>query len=152
MYESFYGLRELPFELTPNPHYLFLTTRHRDALASLQYGITARRGLTLLVGDAGTGKTTLVNAALGLVQRENSRCAYLKNPTLSRGEFVEFLADAFGLSDEASRSKTRMLRELERLLNDRLQAGVTSALLIDEAQSLSYELLEEIRLLANIET
>src|ERR1043165_7497617 len=105
MYQNFYGLRELPFELTPNPQYLFLTARHREVLCNLQYGITARRGITLLVGEAGTGKTTLVHAALGLVRRGDARCVYLNNPTLTRAEFVEFLACAFGLSDEAQRSK-----------------------------------------------
>ena len=101
MYERFYGLRELPFELTPNPQYLFLTARHREALCNLQYGITARRGITLLIGEAGTGKTTLVHAALGLVSRDDARCVYLNNPTLTRAEFVEFLAHGFGLSEEA---------------------------------------------------
>jgi len=151
MYQSFYGLRELPFELTPNPKYLFLSARHREALSNLQYGITARRGITLLVGEAGTGKTTLVRAALGLVGRD-ARCVYLNNPTLTRAEFVEFLAHEFGLCEAARRSKTALLTDLERLLTERLAAGVPSALLIDEAQSLPHELLEEVRLLANMET
>jgi general secretion pathway protein A len=89
MYERFFGLRELPFELTPNPQYLFLTARHRSVLCNLQYGIAARRGITLLIGEAGTGKTTLVHAALGLVQRDDARCVYLTNPT-TRSEFIEF--------------------------------------------------------------
>jgi general secretion pathway protein A len=152
MYERFYGLRELPFELTPNPQYLFLTERHRAALCNLQYGITARRGITVLIGEAGTGKTTLVHAALGLVRRDDARCVYLNNPTLTRSEFVEFLAHGFGLDEAAKHSKAVFLRELERVLLDRLAAGVVSALLIDEAQSMPHELLEEIRLLANMET
>jgi general secretion pathway protein A len=152
MYERFYGLRELPFELTPNPQYLFLTARHRSVLCNLQYGITARRGITLLVGEAGTGKTTLVHAALGLVRRADVRCVYLNNPTLTRAEFVEFLAHGFGLGDEARQSKAVFLRELERVLLARLAEGVVTALLIDEAQSLPHELLEETRLLANMET
>jgi general secretion pathway protein A len=152
MYERFYGLRELPFELTPNPEYLFLTARHRGVLCNLQYGISARRGITLLVGEAGTGKTTLVHAALGLVRRDDARCVYLNNPTLTRAEFVEFLAHGFGLSEEAKQSKAVFLLELERVLLARLAQGVVSALLIDEAQSLPHELLEETRLLANMET
>jgi general secretion pathway protein A len=152
MYRPFYGLRELPFELTPNPQYLFLTARHREVLCNLQYGITARRGMTVLIGEAGTGKTTLVYAALGLVAQTNARCVYLKNPTLTRGEFVEYLAHEFQLGEEATRSKTLFLRDLEELLRVRLAEGVASALLIDEAQSLPHELLEEIRLLANMET
>jgi len=152
MYERFYGLRELPFELTPNPQYLFLTDRHRSVLCNLQYGITARRGITLLIGEAGTGKTTLVHAALGLVPHDAARCVYLNNPTLTRSEFVEFLAHGFGLGGEAKQSKTVFLRELERLLIARSAEGLASALLIDEAQSMPYELLEETRLLANMET
>src|SRR5438045_2264802 len=116
MYQSFFGLRELPFELTPNPRYLFLTARHREALTNLQYGITARRGITLLIGEAGTGKTTLVHAALGLVGRDDLRFVYLNNPTLTRSEFVEFLAHRFKLSDEARRSKAVLLTDLERVL------------------------------------
>src|SRR4249920_3745826 len=104
MYAPFYGLRELPFELTPNPQYLYLTARHREVLCNLQYGITARRGITVLIGEAGTGKTTLVHAALGLVRRDDARCIYLNNPTLTRGEFVEFLAHGFGLSGHAKQS------------------------------------------------
>src|SRR5262249_38547643 len=147
-----YGLRDLPFELTPNPQYLFLSARHREVLCNLQYGITQRRGMTLLLGEAGTGKTTLVHTALGLVGADRARCVYLNNPTLTRGEFIDFLAHGFGLSDEARRSKAVFLRELERLLLARLADGVATALLLDEAQSLPHELLEETRLLANMET
>ncbi len=152
MYLKFYGLRELPFELTPNPQYLFLTARHREVLCNLQYGITSRRGITLLVGEAGTGKTTLVHAALGLIGAEQARCVYLNNPTLTRAEFVEFLAHGFDLSNAARHSKSIFLRELEQLLLARLADGMPTALLIDEAQSLPHELLEETRLLANMET
>jgi type II secretory pathway predicted ATPase ExeA len=152
MYQSFFGLRELPFELTPNPKYVFLSARHREALCNLHYGITARRGITLLVGEAGTGKTTLVHTALGLVGQNDVRCVYLNNPTLTRTEFVEFLAQGFGLRDEARHSKAVFLTDLQRVLTERLAADLPSGLLIDEAQSLSHELLEEIRLLANMET
>lgn len=152
MYESFYGLRELPFDLTPNPRYLFLTAKHREALSNLQYGIAGRRGITLLVGEAGTGKTTIVRAVLQSEQLQNSRCVYLNNPTLTRAEFVEFLAHAFELSDRAAASKTAMLFELERVLLERQSQNIVTALLVDEAQGLPIELLEEVRLLANIET
>jgi general secretion pathway protein A len=148
MYTDFYGLSELPFELNPNPRYLLLTLKHREALANLQYGISARKSL----GEAGTGKTTLVRAALESESCRDARVVVLSNPTLTRDEFVEFLAGAFGLSVEAGRSKTVLLRELERELRTRRARGETTALVIDEAQSLSPELLEEVRLLANIET
>ena len=152
MYQEFFALRELPFDLSPDPRYLYLTARHSEALANLQYGISARKGLTLLVGEAGTGKTTLVRAALESKACRAARALYLNNPTLTRGEFLEFLADGFNLGTDAAASKATLLKQLERELISRRQRGVITALIIDEAQSLPYELLEEIRLLANIET
>lgn len=152
MYEAFYGLRERPFELVPNPRFLFLTPRQREALSNLQYGLTTARGLTLLIGEAGTGKTTLVQAALADPSAAGVRVVLMSNPTLTRSEFFEFLARAFGLSEAAGVSKTRFLFELRRELQERHKAGALSALVIDEAQSIPYELLEEIRLLSNIET
>jgi general secretion pathway protein A len=152
MYEAFYGLRERPFELVPNPRFLFLTPRQREALSNLQYGLTTARGLTLLIGEAGTGKTTLVQSALADPSAAGVRVVLMSNPTLTRSEFFEFLARAFGLSEAAGVSKTRFLFELRRELQERHKAGLLSALVIDEAQSIPYELLEEIRLLSNIET
>jgi general secretion pathway protein A len=152
MYETFYGLKERPFELVPNPRFLFLTSRQREALSNLQYGLTTPRGLTLLIGEAGTGKTTLVQAALADVSAANVKVVLMSNPTLTRSEFYEFLARAFSLTEAAGESKTRFLFELRRELQERHKAGYTSALVIDEAQSIPYELLEEIRLLSNIET
>ncbi len=152
MYQDFYALRELPFDLTPNPRYLFFTPTHREALSNVQYGITGRRGITLLVGEAGTGKTTLVRAALQSDPLRGGSCLYLSNPALTRAEFMESLALGFGLSARAGQSKTAMLAELERELRARQARGVLTALVVDEAQSMPLELLEEIRLLANIET
>jgi general secretion pathway protein A len=150
MYASFFGLRDRPFDLTPNPRYLFLTARHREAIAAVQYAIDSRRGMALLVGEAGTGKTTVLHAALH--RGDRSGIVYVNNPTLSRSEFVEYLARAFGLSAEARGSKAAFLFELGRALEARAAAGSLSALVVDEAQTLSVDLLEEIRLLANIET
>jgi len=152
VYERFYGLRELPFDLTPNPKYLYLTAKHREALSNLQYGIAKRRGITLLIGEAGTGKTTLVQTVLASDAFRGAFCVYVNNPSLTRDEFVEFLARAFGLSSHACLSKTALLLELEPLLRDRCERGIVTALLIDEAQVMPIELLEEVRLLANIET
>jgi general secretion pathway protein A len=151
MYERFFGFRERPFDLTPNPRYLVLTEGHREALSNLEYAIGSRKGVTLLLGDAGVGKTTVIRAAL---ERQTSRvsCVHLHNPSLTRSEFVEMLAVRFNLSDRARESKTVLLVELESLLRQRYTAQESTVLIIDEAQSLSFELLEEIRLLANIET
>lgn len=152
MYERFYGLKERPFDLTPNPRYLFLTANHREALSHLQYGVSGRKGITVLVGEAGTGKTTLVHAALEQQRGQNACTVYMSNPVLTRGEFIEFLAWGFGLDPAAHTSKTRFLLELTRTLGERQAAGGASALIIDEAQCLPHDLLEEIRLLSNIET
>ncbi len=152
MYEDFFGLRERPFDLLPNPRFLFLAGRHREAFSTLRYGLTAPRGLTVLVGEAGTGKTTLVNSILAETDRDSIECVLLSNPTLTRAEFYEFLTEGFGLGSDAGLSKTRFLMEFRRHLIERQDVGRLSALILDEAQSLPYELLEEVRLLSNIET
>jgi len=152
MYEQYYGLRERPFDLTPNPRFLFLTTRHREALSTLQYGISVRKGTIVLLGQAGTGKTTLIQAVLESIRPPLNLAVYLSNPTLTRNEFYELLTAEFGLSGEAASSKARFLLELERGITERHRLRGVTALVIDEAQSLPDELLEEVRLLANIET
>jgi len=151
MYEEFFGLRERPFDLTPNPKFLVLTASHREVLLNLEYGIASRKGITLLIGEAGSGKTTVIRAAMEK-QPVKVHCVHLHNPTLSRPEFNEMLASRFGLSDQARASKGAMLVELEDLLIARRDADEKTVLIVDEAQSLPMELLEEIRLLANIET
>ena len=152
MYESFYGLRERPFDLTPNPRFLFLSQKHREALATLQYGLTARKGVTVVTGDAGTGKTTLIRSALNDLQLKDCKVVCLDNPTLTRAEFLEFVAFGFDLGPEAATSKTRLLLELKRTALERHLGRGATAFIVDEAQVLPDGLLEEIRLLANIET
>jgi general secretion pathway protein A len=152
MYESFYGLRERPFDLTTNPRFLFLTPRHREALSTLRYGLSSPRGITVLLGDAGTGKTTVLRAALNEERRPENRNVLLTNPTLTRPEFYEFIARGFGLDASCAQSKARFLTEFQRDVHERHEAGGLTTLIIDEAQSLPYDLLEEVRLLANIET
>jgi general secretion pathway protein A len=151
MYRHFFGLRERPFDLTPNPRFLVLTEAHREALSNLEYAIASRCGITALIGEAGTGKTTIIRAALER-QPQQVHSVYLHNPALTRAEFVETLATRFALSHEARASKAALLAELETALRERLARGESSALIVDEAQSLPLELLEEIRLLGNIET
>ncbi len=152
MYESFYGLTELPFELTANPRFLFLTESQREALSTLQYGLFSAKSLTVLVGEAGTGKTTLIKAALESDRCLDVRGVYLNNPTLGPDDFIRLIARKLDLGSEASESKPLLLERLETLLRERRAAGQTTALIVDEAQRLSIETLEEIRLLANIET
>jgi len=151
MYRTFFGFETRPFDLTPNPKFLVLTEAHQEALSVLDYGIASRKGITLLLGEAGTGKTTLIRAAAAR-QPAHVHCVHLHNPALTRAEFVETLADHFALSDTAGSSKSALLRELELLLAERHARGEATVLIIDEAQSVGMDLLEEIRLLANFET
>ena len=148
MYERYYGLQERPFDLSPNPRFLCFTPQHREALVHLQYGLAGRPGVTVLVGEAGTGKTTLIRAAVQAAH-DQSTIVHLSNPTLTRAEFFEYMAAGFGLSREAGKSKVQFLAELERALNG--DDSRMLALVVDEAQSVPYELLEEIRLLTNAE-
>src|SRR5215208_8107396 len=96
MYEQYYGLRERPFDLSPNPRFLFLSKGHREALTHLRYGLTGRPGVTVLIGEAGTGKTTLVRAAVLAAANHNATIVHLSNPTLTRTEFYEYLASGYG--------------------------------------------------------
>ena len=152
LYADFYALGEAPFDLTPNPKFMFLSGRQREALSNLRYALAASKGFTLILGEAGTGKTTLVRAALGELGGTASRYVLISNPTLGRDEFYEFLAQAFELSAEAATSKTRFLAELQDSVASRFAKGGLTGLVVDEAQSMPHELLEEIRLLGNIET
>jgi type II secretory pathway predicted ATPase ExeA len=150
MYEQYYNLRERPFDLSPNPRFLFLSKGHREALLHLRYGLTGRPGVTVLIGEAGTGKTTLVRAALQSATGQNATVVHLSNPTLTRQEFYEYLAVGFALRSGATTTKPAFLRELEHALVAGPADGVL-ALIVDEAQSLPHELIEEVRLLTNTE-
>ena len=158
MYESFYGLTASPFDVTPNPKYLLLTPTHREALHMLEYGVRARKGIVLLIGDAGTGKTTLLRKWLamrlanGNGNGSSSECVYINNPKLAPGELFEQLVRGFDLPASAMMSKPRLLKLLEAKLCASIGTGHHPALIVDEAQALSAELIEELRLLANIES
>ena len=152
MYQRFFGLHERPFELTSNPKYLFFSAQHREALANLEYGLSSAKAITVVVGEAGTGKTTLPRAALESERCRRVKAIVLDNPTLTREEFVEILAARFQLGPAAAASKAVLLDALEAELRARRAREEITALIVDEAQSLSDELLEEVRLLANIET
>jgi general secretion pathway protein A len=150
MYERFYGLRERPFDLAADPRYLLLTRTHHEALVHLTCGLTPGHSITLLVGDAGTGKTTLLRSAVMEGACDVDAIVSIDNPTLTRAEFLEALADGFGLSPRAAVSKPRLLAELTDALERCVRAGGRAALVVDEAQALPDELLEEIRLLSNV--
>jgi general secretion pathway protein A len=150
MYERYFGLHSPPFELAADPRFLVALPQYREALSNLQYGLTARKGIVVLTGDAGLGKTTVMRAALDALAADASHCVCLTNPALTREEFVEALGRAYGLSAGAWESKTALLVELETYLN-RLGPNRLRALILDEAQSLPHDLLEEVRLMSNME-
>jgi general secretion pathway protein A len=152
MYERFYGFRESPFELTSNPRFLFFTAQHREALVNLEYGLSSAKPITVLIGEAGTGKSTLLRAALQSDMCRHVTCVFLDNPTLTRAEFLETLASRFELGAGAETSKASLLGGLESVIRRRHSRREITALVIDEAQALPDEILEEIRLLANMET
>ncbi len=151
MYQSFYNLKANPFRLTPDPHYVCMTAQHREALSGLIYSVCTRPGLTVLVGEAGTGKTTLLYSLLNLLEKRRFFPVLCTNPTLTREEFYDFLIMKFGV-DCQSPLKSRRLEALEGKLRRSQADGRPSVLIVDESQRLTPELLEEIRLLLNLET
>jgi general secretion pathway protein A len=153
MYLSFFGFKDEPFRLTPDPRYLHLSEPHQAALTALLEGIFYRKGLVMLTGPIGTGKTTLVHAALQIISDRKMpvRSALLFNPVLSRDEFLEMMLEEFEVTC-SSPSKPRRLAALHQMLLDTQREGGTAVLFVDEAHLLSAELLEEIRLLGNADT
>src|SRR5438270_4022352 len=151
MYLDHFGLEKKPFSLTPDPSFLFLTAKHREALAALLFAVTERKGFMVMTGDAGTGKTTLVRKLLGSIPATCAQFGVIVNPALTRSEFLEYLLMEFGQRDIPS-SKALRLSLLQKLLLGAQAEGKTSVLVIDEAHLLSAELLDEIRLLSNFET
>jgi general secretion pathway protein A len=150
MYEAFYNFRERPFNLTPDPKYLFLSARHREALAHLLYGVRQRCGFVLLTGEVGTGKTTLCRALLHSLD-EDTEVALILNPNLSAVELLQEVNREFGLPG-LSESRKVLVDELNAHLLERRRAGKNLVLLVDEAQNLIPSVLEELRLLSNLET
>ncbi len=151
MYKSFYHLQRNPFEITPDPSFLFPTMRHNEALATLYYGVTSHRGFVVLTGEVGTGKTLILRSLLGLLQRRDVAFALIFNPTLSPMEFLRYIARDFGLT-VGDKAKDELIHVLNGFLLQRHQKKLTTILVVDEAHHLSPEILEEIRLLTNLET
>jgi general secretion pathway protein A len=151
MYKKFFGLKENPFNVNPDPRFLFSTAHTEETLATLIYGIQRRRGFILLTGEVGTGKTTLLNKLLGWLRRQRVATSFVFNPGLEPTQFFDYMLADFGLNFE-SRQKGQMLLKLNKWLLERYLVGGTAVLIVDEAQNLSAEVLEEIRLLTNLET
>jgi general secretion pathway protein A len=150
MYCEYFGFMKRPFELTPDPSFLFLGEAHREGLATLIYGVQSGKGFVLLTGEVGTGKTTLLHALLGQLD-SSTASAFIFNPRLEPLDFFHVLFEELGIEEEC-RTKAEYLLVLNRFLIARLEKGQPTLLIVDEAQTLSPEMLEEIRLLSNLET
>lgn len=151
MYKSFFQLHSNPFTTSPDPRFLYMMPHTREALAGLEYGISARKGFIVLTGEVGTGKTTLLRRALGSFDQTRVFTSFVFNPQLDTLDFLEFVLSDFGLTP-ANRTKSGMLIQLNRWLVERYRNQETCVIVVDEAQALSLELMEEIRLLTNLET
>lgn len=150
MYERFYCLNENPFKITPDPRFVFWSEGHREALAHLRYGVETRTGFVVITGEVGTGKTTLLRVLLAGL-KDNAHYAIISNPSMSVDDFLYFIGDTFGLSVRPF-SKGRFLMEFSGFLRMSALERKPVLLIVDEAQKLSVDLLEEIRLLSNLET
>ncbi len=149
MYLQYYGLRDIPFTLTPDPRFIYFTDSHREVMANLSYGIQYGKGLIVTTGEVGTGKTTMLRAMLTKLDR-SVLCSYIFNPGLTVPDLYQQMGADFGLGPYTSKSE--MLMKLGKMLMMRHSRGLRTVLIVDEAQGLSRELLEEIRLLLNFET
>lgn len=150
MYEHFYKVKKNPFEITPDPSFLFTTKKHNSALATLYYGVKRRKGFVVLTGEVGTGKTLVVRCLLYLLKQSNVHYAYVFNSKLGALEFLQYIVGDLGLP--VSNNKSELLLTLNRFAISNYQKGHTTMLVVDEAHHLSKEVLEEIRLLTNLET
>jgi type II secretory pathway predicted ATPase ExeA len=151
VYKSFFNLRRNPFEITPDPSFLFPTKRHNEALAALYYGVRRHKGFVVLTGEVGTGKTLLVRCLLELLRRAEVGFAYIFNPKLTPLEFLRYIARDLGIP-VTGKAKDELLLDLGGYLVERHRRKLTTVLVVDEAHHLSSEVLEEIRLLTNLET
>jgi general secretion pathway protein A len=150
MYNAFFGFTENPFNLSPDPSFLFRSGQHEEALANLIYGVQSRKGFIVLSGEVGTGKTMMLECLRDFLDAQQILYAYLFNSRITPGQFFEMFAYDLGLECRRD-SKTEVLLALNQLLLERAQNGRTTALIVDEAHNLEWDVLEEIRLLGNLE-
>ncbi len=151
VYLDFYGLNEAPFDITPNPRFLFYSSKHREAYNHLLYGIRERKGFVQLTGEVGAGKTTLCRALLEHLDSDHYATALILNPVMSPEELVKAIAIEFGLP-VSGLDRLDTLAVINQFLLQQVELGRESVLIIDEAQDLTEELLEQVRLLSNLET
>jgi general secretion pathway protein A len=150
VYLRFYGLKEKPFNPTPDPRFLYLTSAHREALAQLEYGVKERRGFMVLIGEVGTGKTTLLRTLLDRLD-STTETAFVFNSMMSFDQILAYIVEDFGIV-AAKESHAHRLVALNHFLIERVRRGLNTVLIIDEAQNLDAASLEQVRLLSNFET
>jgi general secretion pathway protein A len=151
MYQRFYGFSEMPFNITPDPRFLYLSPTHLEALQHLKYGVQEKKGFIVLVGEVGCGKTTLCRRFLNEINHEHFDTALILNPRVSETEMLKAILTELGETPTAS-SQNDLVGQVNRVLLERIHRGRDIVLIIDEAQNLSFEVLEQIRLLSNLET
>jgi len=151
MYNAFFGFTESPFNLSPDPAFFFRSEQHEEALANLVYGVQARKGFIVLAGEVGTGKTTMLECLRDYLESQYIEFAFLFNSRINAEQFFEMIAYDLNLPCERT-SKTEVLFALNQVLVEEAQEGRTVVLIVDEAHNLEWEVLEEIRLLGNLET
>jgi general secretion pathway protein A len=150
MYNAFFGFTESPFNLSPDPAFFFRSEQHEEALANLVYGVQARKGFIVLAGEVGTGKTTMLECLRDYLESQYIEFAFLFNSRINTEQFFEMIAYDLNLPCQRT-SKTEVLFALNQLLVEQAQEGRTVVLIVDEAHNLEWEVLEEIRLLGNLE-
>src|SRR5689334_22496621 len=150
MYNAFFGFSESPFNLSPDPAFFYRSEQHEEALANLVYGVQARKGFIVLTGEVGTGKTTMLECLRDYLEDQFIEFAFLFNSRINSDQFFEMIAYDLDLPC-ARTSKTEVLFALNQLLVEQAQDGRTVVLIVDEAHNLEWEVLEEIRLLGNLE-
>lgn len=150
MYKAFFGLNSNPFNLSPDPSFLYKSPHHEEALANLIYGVTSRKGFIMLTGEVGTGKTTLLECLRDYLNSHNTPFGFIFNSRLTPQQFFEMVAYDFDLQCNRS-SKTEVLFALNNVLIERANQNRTTALIVDEAQNIEWEVFEEIRMLGNLE-
>ena len=151
MYIEYFGLREAPFNVTPDPRFIFFSRKHQDAFSCLSYGIESRKGFIQITGDIGAGKTTLCRAVLDQLKSRATHTALILNPSLSELLLLRTIAEDFGITVRA-RNKKECFDGLNRFLLEEFHKGYNTVLIIDEAQDLTTKTLEQVRLLSNLET
>lgn len=151
MYCDFFGFSEKPFTITPNPHFVFLSSIHREAFARLLYGVDSHAGFIALTGEVGTGKTTMLRTLLTQLDPDRYRSALIFNPCMSAEQLLAGICREFGI-EECEQSRSGYLEALNRFLIEQNSAGRTAVLVIDEAQNLAPDVLEQVRLISNLET